>query len=217
MGCNVLFYGLHQDHAQETNDIVVHQPNTGTFPNVFVETLCTDFSNHALAGEDAWSLITTEGLNVRCTTSVSDWNDGLRAYQPDFCAFESDISGLESVSQIIGERVTFFIDVQPPNPIFISPQTEVACQMRSDLGGAAVHQPPDCVEWHIMMAFPDGYPREVIASRFYINGNIVNVNGKPPFDVLTWEISTHIEPGEYVIQAEVEDSLGLSARTRLPP
>jgi hypothetical protein len=68
-----------------------------------------------------------------------------------------------------------------------------------------------------MMAFPDGYPREVIASRFYINGNIVNVNGKPPFDVLTWEISTHIEPGEYVIQAEVEDSLGLSARTRLPP
>jgi len=118
---------------------------------------------------------------------------------------------------ISGESQPFYIDVQPPQPIFVSPPSEITCQNTSEKAGAAAAINSECIEWRIMITFPDGHPREVVASRLYVDGAVVAVNEEAPFDTFTWETPPLIDPGEHVVQAEVEDSLGLSARTILTP
>lgn len=297
-------------------------------------------SARSFQGEDAWSLVTNEGDEVRYATCAADWVSGLETYQPNFRALQPDLSGLESAVRMLAERVVplgmdkvilyltppptpeqiegiqalaaearaaqiqinvwmmgdplyldndqgsalmdlaaltggeffhytgeesisnpetylsslgafytatyesnlsqsgtyplrvessfagmqfsgeshpFIMDIQPPNPMFVSPQTEVTIQAQSETASASVLRAPEYITWQIMVAFPDGHPREIIASRLYMDGNIVGVNKAPPFDVFTWEIPTHIEVGEHAIQAEVEDSIGLTAQTILTP
>jgi len=304
------------------------------------ESLREWISNRSFQGEDGWSLVTNEGIEVRYAASSKEWISGLNAYQPNFRALQPNLIGLESAIQMLAERVVslgmdkmllfittpptpeqieavkvlaaqaseshvivnvwmvsdphyltneqgnvlmdmaamtggeffhytgveaipnpqdylsslgsfftakyesrltqsgtyplrvevtfddlqlsgesqpFTIDIQPPNPIFISPQTEVTYQVQSEKRGAAVLLKPENITWQIMIAFPDGYPREIVTSRLYIDGNIVDVNAVPPFDTFTWEIPSQFEAGEHTIQVEVVDTLGLSARTNLTP
>jgi hypothetical protein len=119
--------------------------------------------------------------------------------------------------QVSGESQPFTIDIQPPSPIFITPQTAVTLSAQSKTVGAAAITTSESVTWQIMIAFPDGHPREIVVSRLYIDGIIVDVNDTSPFDVFTWEIPASFEAGEHTIQAEIQDSLGLSARTILTP
>ncbi len=126
---------------------------------------------------------------------------------------EAQVNGL----QFSGESQPFTIDIQAPNPIFISPQTSLTLQRPSETAGTSAFYTPESVTWRIMLEFPDGRPREIIASRLYIDGNIVVVNDSPPFDIFTWEVPAQFEAGEYTIQAEIKDILGRSGRTILTP
>jgi len=116
-----------------------------------------------------------------------------------------------------GESAPFFIDVQPPKPILISPPVTITRQadpVSTDLQDILE---PKNIDINIMVTFPDGYPREIVASRLYVDGRVVDGRSAMPFDRLTWDLAALIEPGEHMIQVEVEDSLGLSARTILTP
>lgn len=297
-------------------------------------------SSRTFAGEDGWSLVTNEDIEIRHARSAAEWKKGLQAYQPNFRALKPALSGLEAAIDLAGERVvslgmdkvllyitppptpdqiepvralaqkaraeqlqvniwmvgdplylnndqggalmtlaevtggdffhytgeetipnpeaylstlgsfytltyasgiretgtypltvkatlnnetfngqnqSFYIDIQPPNPIFVSPPTEYACQTPSDKAGAAAAMISECLEWQIILVFPDGHPREIVASRLVVDGVVVAINKNAPFDTFTWEVPLSIDPGEHIVQAEVEDSLGFSARTALTP
>ncbi len=119
--------------------------------------------------------------------------------------------------QVSGVSQPFYIDVQPPNPILISPPAQITVEVSSAKDQSDAVLSPDHFEWEIMVEFPDGYTREIVASRLYVDGVVVDVRREVPFDSLSWDFSELNESGEHIIHVEVEDVLGLSARTILTP
>ena len=110
-----------------------------------------------------------------------------------------------------GESSPFFVAVSPPNPILISPPTRIPRSLSE--GGLT---PKDQII-NIMVEFPDHHQREVVASRLWVNGVVVDVRDKPPFDSFIWDLTPLEESGMYTIQVEVTDALGLSAMTIQTP
>jgi hypothetical protein len=109
-----------------------------------------------------------------------------------------------------------FLNIQPPNPIFLSPQTQVERRFfppdsrTSDLE-------PDSLTYRVIIEFPDGYPRAIRASRLLVNGEVVQENTSPPFDRFTWSVREIESDQQVEMQVEVEDALGLTGRSiRMP-
>lgn len=109
-----------------------------------------------------------------------------------------------------------FLNIQPPNPIFLSPQTQVERRFfppdsrTSDLE-------PDSITYRVIIEFPDGCPRAIRASRLFVNGEVVQENTRPPFDSFTWSLKEIESDQQVEMQVEVEDSLGLTGRSiRMP-
>lgn len=124
---------------------------------------------------------------------------------------------------ISGHSQPFYIDIRPPQPIFISPPSSVTRQSRSetdiplDKGQSLDNLEPSSMDFNIIIEFPDGRPREILASRLLVDGKLMDERLEEPLTTLTWELKDVVETGEHTIQVEIEDSLGLSARTILTP
>jgi hypothetical protein len=118
---------------------------------------------------------------------------------------------------LTGESASFYLQISPPHPILISPPQEVARTYvsKGESGDGAWH--PDLLRLNFMVEFPDHFEREIVASRLYVDGRLEDTRNEPPFDFLTWELADLLETGEYAVQVEVEDQLGLSDRTILIP
>ena len=114
---------------------------------------------------------------------------------------------------INGESVPFYLEVEPPNPILLSPPETIERQMKPSGETDPGNLFPDLAQIGVLIEFPDRHPREIIASRLIIDGIVILVKDQPPFDVLTWDISDLEESGEYTLQVDVTDNLGLSGRT----
>ncbi len=115
-----------------------------------------------------------------------------------------------------GESTPFFIDIQPPNPMFVTPQSVVTRRVVLD-GSGQENWTPDIYSIEIQVDFPDDLPREIAESRLYVDGEIVAKRTAHPFDSLTWNLAELIEPGEHTLQVEVIDEWGLSNRTLITP
>ena len=112
-----------------------------------------------------------------------------------------------------GESVPFFLEVEPPNPILLSPPETIERRLEQIGETGDLDLFPDLAEIGVLIEFPDGNPRVITASRLIVDGAVVLVKDQPPFDVLTWDISTLDESGVHNLQVEVTDSLDLSGRT----
>lgn len=119
--------------------------------------------------------------------------------------------------QFSSEPVPFEISLSPPNPILLSPPTMITRQTTATTETPNADFFPDSVDIEIMIEFPDGYSRQITASRLYVDGQVLDVNSTAPFDLLTWDLRTYRSSGEHKLQVEVEDSLGLSGFTILTP
>lgn len=58
------------------------------------------------------------------------------------------------------------------------------------------------------ISFPDGYNRQLKASRLYVDGEIVAENTEEPFDYFGWQLDEYRFSGEHLVAVEVEDILG---------
>ena len=104
----------------------------------------------------------------------------------------------------------FEVDVQPPNPIFVSPPLQITRQPPAEDPYNPDILNPSQQELEIIIEFPDGHPRDVKRSTLYVDGQAVMENTKAPFDKFIWDISAYTESGQHQLVAEVEDELGLS-------
>jgi hypothetical protein len=114
---------------------------------------------------------------------------------------------------ISGESIPFYLEVEPPNPILLTPPETI--ERRSDQGteNGTPNFFPDLADINILIEFPDGHPREIRTSRLIVDGQVVQEKDQAPFDTLSWDISSLTESGEVRLQVEVIDSLGLIGQT----
>lgn len=105
---------------------------------------------------------------------------------------------------------TFTIDLQPPNPIFVSPplQLERSAPAEDPFNTEVllpVEQPLE-----IVVEFPDGHPRPLVRTTLYVDNQIAAENTAEPFESFTWNLSPYTETGEHKLVVEAVDSLGLN-------
>ena len=116
--------------------------------------------------------------------------------------------------QLGGERlasseITFDLDVQPPNPIMVSPPLQIVRQSPQDQPYKADDLVPTEQSIDMLVEFPDGHPRLLVHSSLYVDGQVVAENTSEPFGKFVWNISGYLTSGEHSLQVEVEDILGL--------
>jgi len=120
-----------------------------------------------------------------------------------------------------GESSPFYVDVQHPKVVLFNPPTTLHRKIFEEgkTTGALVSENlqtvfyPDLQPVEFYVNFPDGIPREIVATRLYVNGVVAAVKEKAPFNLIIWDLSEVIEPEEILLQVEVTDSLGLTGRS----
>jgi len=116
-----------------------------------------------------------------------------------------------TLSPIVGVR-EFFLDVQPPNPIFISPPRTIVREMMEVTPGENTIQgyQPISVPLNILLEFPDNHPRDLEELIFRVDGEIVERKTNPPYDQFIWDISSYETSAIHHLSLEAVDKLGLS-------
>lgn len=135
---------------------------------------------------------------VKYTSALN--TSGEHTLRFDFKTPASTISSAESA---------FRLEIQPPNPIFVTPPLQITRQPPAeDPYNTEILEPSQQVI-EIIVEFPDGYPRDLLRTTFYVDGQIAAENTKAPFNTFLWDFSAVTESGQHQIIVEAEDTLGL--------
>jgi len=117
-----------------------------------------------------------------------------------------------------GQR-EFFLDVQPPNPIFISPPrviTRKMVQTGSDTLPIADFE-PGSITLGLIVEFPDQHPRELEEVIFRVDGEVVSRLTEEPYDHFVWDLSQYENSAVHYLTIEAVDLLGLSKQSIQTP
>ena len=104
---------------------------------------------------------------------------------------------------------SFNVDIEPPNPILVSPPLQITRQPseadpynRETIG-------PNEQSLEILVEFPDGHPRALERTALYVDGVLVQENETEPFEHFVWDLSGYDSSGQHQLMVEAEDTLGL--------
>ncbi len=103
---------------------------------------------------------------------------------------------------------TFRAEVLEPEVVFVSPPSRISLEPIRPGQGAAGPEPPT-LTLPLLITFPDGHPRPIVAADLLVDGVLAVAQVQPPFDTLTWSMAPDTRAGELTLQAAVTDSLGL--------
>jgi hypothetical protein len=104
---------------------------------------------------------------------------------------------------------SFELELRPPNPIFVSPPSQIVRSIPEDADIAVENLEPREYVFEIVIDFPDTIPREIVRTALYANGEFVAENLEPPFDQFDLDL-TNFEASELVVlKVEAVDELGL--------
>jgi len=116
--------------------------------------------------------------------------------------------------QILSPVKPFEVNVQAPNPIFLSPPSQIQRGWaQAELEGQLENLEPKTYPLRFLVEFPDGHPRGLAFSRLYVNGELVQELTEEPFEQFEWPLESITESGTFQLQMEVQDTLGLSRRS----
>ncbi len=124
---------------------------------------------------------------------------------------EMSLSVFTSLGESVGQ-IEFFLDVQPPNPIFISPPREVLRQIQedSDQNQEKLTFLPEFIILDVLVEFPDKHPRGLEEVILRVDGEIVERKVTPPFDQFEWDLSSYQTSATHRLTIEAVDIMGLS-------
>ena len=103
----------------------------------------------------------------------------------------------------------FEMDIQPPNPILVSPPNQILRQFPAGGNYDIKLLSPAVQKLEIIIEFPDGKPRQLVSTSLVVDGQTVAKNISEPFDEFTWDLSGYTSSGRHEIQVAVEDMFGL--------
>lgn len=106
----------------------------------------------------------------------------------------------------------FTLNVQPPNPIFITPPRSVRLTaVEEELAeGEQLRFEPSSLTLPILIEFPDSLPRDLEELIFRVDGEIIETKTSPPFDQFTWDLDQYQVSGTHYLSLEAVDIMGLS-------
>lgn len=118
-----------------------------------------------------------------------------------------------SISSPVGKidlaPVTFEMDIQPPNPILVSPPDEILRQP-VDANRYDIHTlEPARQTLELIIEFPDGHPRALVSTSLLVDSRTVAKNTAEPFDRFVWDLGEYSISGKHDLQVEAVDMLGL--------
>ncbi len=118
---------------------------------------------------------------------------------------------------------TVSLTVKPPNPMFVSPPTDVARKLvatdSNSAGQGASTQAtvslwtPSQQQLDWLVEFPDGHERKIVQASLWVDDQLVIQNAAPLPKQLTWDISKITKSGSHLLHIEVVDSLGLTGKS----
>ena len=118
---------------------------------------------------------------------------------------------------ITSDSQNFDLNIQPPDPAFISPELEILRQPPQD---KLKEMPADEIplseysptqqKIHVLVDFPDGLNRPLAKTTLFVDGTAVAQNTAPPFDEFTWNLQNYTADGDHILKVEAQDSLGLT-------
>jgi FHA domain len=103
----------------------------------------------------------------------------------------------------------FNVDIQPPNPFFVSPPLQITRQPPADDPYNPDILNPTQQALDVIIEFPDGHKRNLKRTTLYVDGQVAAENTSAPFDKFVWDLSAYDQSGQHEIVVEAEDVLGL--------
>jgi hypothetical protein len=114
--------------------------------------------------------------------------------------------------QADSDKISFDLKAEAPNPILLSPPTEIhAAWTKDSLQKWTLT--PNLYTFKYLVEFPDGHKRDLGAARLFVDGQLVDEVTTAPFDELKWNFSQYSESGTHQIQIFVEDVAGFTSHT----
>jgi hypothetical protein len=119
------------------------------------------------------------------------------------------VSISNQTEQIDLPPVDFEMDIQPPNPILITPPIEIL-RSPTDANHYNVSSlAPVQQKLEIIIEFPDGHPRGLVSTSLLVDGETIAKNTSEPFNQFVWDLAGYKTSGKHDLQVEVVDILGL--------
>ncbi len=115
-----------------------------------------------------------------------------------------------NTGEIRSSDQAFNVDIQPPNPIFVSPPIQITRHAPQNDPYNTQVLVPDQQEIDIIVEFPDQHKRPLAGTTLYVDGQVMAKNSGPPFDKFIWDLGSYKESGEHKMVVEAVDTLGLS-------
>jgi hypothetical protein len=100
----------------------------------------------------------------------------------------------------------FSIDLNLPTAVFIDLPNQIDRKYTNTGNGRELQ--PGFVTLQAEVVFPDGYSRQLEATRLYVDGELVAENTSAPFNFFGWELEKYNFSGEHLLAIEVQDILG---------
>ncbi|MGE5074002.1 MAG: FHA domain-containing protein [Anaerolineae bacterium] len=119
-----------------------------------------------------------------------------------------DVRG--QTGEVQSSEQSFNVDLQPPNPIVVSPQLQITRQPPQDDPFNGKVLLPDAQQINIIVEFPDGHTRPLVRTTLYVDGQIAAENKSAPFDSFAWDLRQYKQSGEHKLVVEAVDDLNLS-------
>lgn len=116
-------------------------------------------------------------------------------------------------TRLVSETLPVYLNVLPPNPIFLSPPAAIERTWSEAPGGGAEILQPESVDIQIVIEFTDGHQRPLKASRLFVDGVLAVENTREPFDTFKWDLTGIDITSRHILTVEVEDTLGLKHRS----
>jgi hypothetical protein len=123
-------------------------------------------------------------------------------------------SGSETLNS---QAQTFELNLLPPTVSLLNTPLEIdrtySSQPTQTDGGVNADLLPVEQLIRLKLDFPDGYPRPIVQTRLYVDGNAIAQNDSPPFDQLLWDLRPYTQDGTHIMLIEATDSLGMVGKS----
>lgn len=103
---------------------------------------------------------------------------------------------------------TFTLNVQPPNPILAALPAQLTRTAPPDDPYNTEILVPEEQPLEVVFDFPDGHPRAIVRTAFFVDGELVAENNIAPFDKFTWDLRGYTVSGQHTLKVTATDSLG---------
>ncbi len=100
------------------------------------------------------------------------------------------------------------LNVQPTRLSFINPVDTLEILYNNDKSFQ-----PALLPLEVLIEFPDGYPRSILNSTLFVNGEQITTNSQPPYGSFVLDLAGYVEETELELEVRLQDEFGLQGRT----